>query len=259
MNRAPTWIACGLLLPCAAYGDTLVLKSGKSIEGTFLSGNTREVNFLSSSGQPATYALSDVERVTFTAILPPAPPPPPRGAPPAKTSAAPSVLIPAGTAVTVRLIDAINVDATAAGQSFRASIDDPVLIGGAAVVPRGADAEVQAVKVEQSGRIKGSDEITLKLTRIVVNGKSFDVASSYVEQKSAGEGKKSTRKVLGGAGLGAIVGGIAGGGTGAAIGAAAGGAGGAALSATGQAHLSVPPETRLQFQLTSAIAIPSGL
>jgi hypothetical protein len=51
--------------------------------------------------------------------------------------------------------------------------------------------------------------------------------------------------------LGAIIGGIAGGGSGAAIGALAGGAGGAALSASGQPHLKIPAETRLQFQLMS--------
>jgi hypothetical protein len=60
---------------------------------------------------------------------------------------------------------------------------------------------------------------------------------------------------IGGAGLGAIIGGIAGEGSGAAIGVLAGGAGGAALSATGKAHLKIPAETRLQFQLTSAVKV----
>ncbi len=155
----------------------------------------------------------------------------------------------------VRLIDNIDVDSTAAGQKFRASIDDPIMIGGNVIVPRGATAELQAAAVKQSGRFKGSDEITLKLNRIAIRGKYYDVVSTMNDSKSQGEGKKTGRKVLGGAGLGAIIGGIAGGGTGAAIGAAAGGAGGTALAATGQAHLKIPPETRLQFQLTSAVNV----
>jgi hypothetical protein len=51
--------------------------------------------------------------------------------------------------------------------------------------------------------------------------------------------------------LGAIVGGIAGGGTGAGIGALVGGAGGTIIAASGQPHLKIPAETRLQFQLTA--------
>ena len=61
--------------------------------------------------------------------------------------------------------------------------------------------------------------------------------------------------MLGGAGLGAIIGGIAGGGTGAAIGAAVGGTGGAVISASGEQHLKVPAETRLEFKLESDVKI----
>ena len=67
------------------------------------------------------------------------------------------------------------------------------------------------------------------------------------ETKSGGEGKKTTRKVAGGAGLGAIIAGIAGAGTGAAIGAVAGVVGGTIMSAAGQPHLNVPSETRMEF------------
>ena len=59
----------------------------------------------------------------------------------------------------------------------------------------------------------------------------------------------------GGAGLGAIVGGIAGGGTGAAIGAVAGGATGAIMSSQGTEHLTLPAETRLQFTLDAAVTV----
>jgi hypothetical protein len=263
MKRTVPGIAWLLLSCLSAQGDTLRLKSGRVIEGTFLGGTTREVHFLdSSAGKPGTYTLADVDSLTFSATLPPAPPPSAAAqatsavAQPAPAEAQPTgTVIPAGTALSVRLIDPIDVDATAAGQTFRASIDDPVSVDGNIVIPRGADAVVQAAKVQQSGRMKGSDEITLKLNQVVVNGTPFDIATSYAQSKSAGEGKKTGRKVLGGAGLGAIIGGIAGGGTGAAIGAAAGGAGGAALSATGQAHLKLPAETRLQFQLMAAVTI----
>lgn len=82
--------------------------------------------------------------------------------------------------------------------------------------------------------MKGRDLIELKVNSIVVGGRSYPVVTSVSESKSAGKGKKTACKVIGGAGLGALIGGIAGGSKGASIGALAGAAGGAILAATGQ-------------------------
>ena len=109
--------------------------------------------------------------------------------------------------------------------------------------------------MEQSGTIKGSDKITLKANAVSFGGFTYEIATTYVEAKGAGEGKKSARKIGGGAGLGAIVGGIAGGGKGAAIGALVGGTAGAVVASQGQEHLNLPAETRLQFQLSAAVNV----
>jgi hypothetical protein len=159
--------------------------------------------------------------------------------------------------INVRLTQPIDVDASQAGMKFKAIVDDPVMIGGSIVVPRGASAVLEAVQVQQSGKMKGSDKITLKVNSIGFGGMVYEVATAYVETKGKGEGKKTARKVGGGAGLGAIVGGIAGGGSGAAIGAAVGGVTGAAVSAGGEEHLKLAAETRLQFQLSAAVNIRS--
>jgi len=159
--------------------------------------------------------------------------------------------------VNVRLTQAIDVDASRAGQTFKAIVDDPVSVGGSIVIPRGASAVLQAVQVQQSGTMKGSDKISLKMNSVGFGGMVYEVATGYVETKGKGEGKRTTRKIGGGAGLGAIVGGIAGGGEGAAIGAAIGGVTGAAVAAGGEEHLKIPAETRLQFQLMSAVKVRS--
>src|ERR1041384_7434117 len=99
--------------------------------------------------------------------------------------------------------------------------------------------------------MKGSDLVELKVQSITVRGRIYPVVTSLSQAKSAGEGKKTAGKVLGGAGLGGIIGGIAGGGKGAAIGALAGGAGGTVLPTPPHPHLKIPPETRLEFQLMS--------
>lgn len=161
-------------------------------------------------------------------------------------------LIPAGTPFRVRTVDSIDVDSTQTGSRFRGTLDDPIMIGGEVVIPRGADVVLVASKVEQGGQFKGSDVLELKVNSISVSGRSYPVVTSLAQSKTEGEGKKTTRKVLGGTGLGAIFGGIIGGGTGAAIGAVAGAAGGTAVAAAGQPHLKIPAETRLDFQFLSS-------
>jgi hypothetical protein len=233
--------------------DTLVTRDGKAIPGTFLGGNTHQVEFLAATGQTFKLPVGNVLSLTFSAPPAAAPAAAPASRPAAP--AGPSVVIPAGTQFRVRTIGAIDADKTNAGAVFRASMDDPIMVGGEVVIPRGAEVALVAAKVQQGGRMKGSDLISLKVNSVAVGGRTYPVVTSLTEQKTGGEGKKTTRKILGGAGLGAAIGGIAGGGSGAAIGALAGGAAGTALSAAGQPHLKIPAETRLQFQLMADLKV----
>jgi outer membrane lipoprotein SlyB len=238
----------------AAQADTLVLRTGKVLHGTLVGANARQIDFLTDAGKTEQIAITSIDRISFSA--PSAPKPAATSKPaPAPAPAKPSVTIPAGTTIRVRTIDPIDVDTTQAGAKFRGSIDDPIMIGGSVVIPRGADLTLQVSKVQQSGKMKGSDLIELKVNRIVVNGSPYPVVTTFQQVKGGSEGKSSTKKVVGGAGLGAIIGGIAGGGKGAAIGAAVGTVGGAAVSASGQQHLKVPAETRMEFRLESDLKI----
>src|SRR2546423_8788007 len=112
-------------------------------------------------------------------------------------SSTPSIPIPAGTALTVRLIDGIDVDSTAAGQKFRASLDDPIMMGGDVVVPRGANVVVQAANVVQSGRMKGSDEISLKVNSITVHDKSYAVVYQLCSREDRRRRKEIATQDLG--------------------------------------------------------------
>ena len=245
--------------------DRVKLRSGKVIEGMFMGADSKSVRVLLDDGQVSELPIADAVAVEFSARKPatspaPKPTPKPAAAPAPAPAAAPAsrvVTVPAGTPINVRLTQGIDVDSSQAGMTFKGVVDDPVMVGGSIVIPRGSSAILQAVKVEQSGTMKGSDKITLKLNAVGFGGMVHEVATTYVESKGKGEGKKTGRKIGGGAGLGAIVGGIAGGGEGAAIGAAIGGVTGAAVAASGEEHLKLPAETRLQFQITSAVSIRS--
>jgi hypothetical protein len=229
--------------------DRVKLRSGQSVSGSFMSGDAKTVRLLLANGSIAEFPVDDIAAVEFS----PRQAPPPPAPDPAK--APKPVQVPANTMLNVRLTQAIDVDAAQAGAKFKSVLDDPVMMNGGVIIPRNAVVELQAVKVEQAGKMKGADKITLKANTLSFGGKKYDIVTTAVEQKGAGEGKKTTRKVAGGAGLGAIVGGIAGGGTGAAIGAAVGAGAGAVVASQGTEHLQLPAETRLQFQLSAAVAV----
>jgi hypothetical protein len=67
---------------------------------------------------------------------------------------------------------------------------------------------------------------------VLLVGKGDPVLTSAYSVKGSGEDSNTEKKVVGGAGPGALIGGIAGGGKGAGIGALAGTAGGAAIAAS---------------------------
>ena len=251
--RRTHWITAAFVLAVGVSlsADRVKLKSGKVIEGIFVGADSKAIRVLSDSGKVTEVAIDDAVSVEFTPRKP-APPPPP---PPNPATQPKPVQVPSGTAINVRLTQGIDVDASKAGQTFKAIVDDPVMLNGSIVIPRGATAELQAAAVQQSGKMKGSDKISLKMNSIGFGGNVYQVTTAYVESKGGGEGKKTARKVGGGAGLGAIVGGIAGGGSGAAIGAAVGGATGAVVASGGEEHLKLPAETRLTFQLTAAVNV----
>ncbi len=242
MNRTLGILAL-LAALVTASGDTLHLRNGYSVEGSFMGATAREVKFRGPDGVVKGFPVSNIEAVEFSA-----PPPPP----PKTPTARPNVTIPAGTTFTVAMIDSIDSTKTAPGQRFRASIDDPIVLGNQVIIPRGANCTVQTVQVQQN------KELAIKLYDVTVDGKPFDVAASYAQLQAEGTSKtkKGVRRAAAIGGLGAAIGGIAGGGKGAAIGAVSGVGLGAISGAMAQGKtLKVPAETRLTFQLSAPLPL----
>jgi hypothetical protein len=238
-----------------ASADTLTLRDGRTVEGQFLGGTARQVR-MAVGDSVQTFDVSDIASLQFEgAKLPsPAPLPPPSAPPAASTDAGD---IPAGTAVTIRMIDGVDSKTAQAGQTFRASIDEPVVVGDETAIPRGADVVTQLVEVKEPGKLAGGGQLTLSLVSINIDGDVVDVNSQSVTQ--AGESRKGqSAKVIGGtAALGAIIGALASGGRGAAIGAVAGaGAGTAVQVLTKGTEIRIPSETRLTFTLDRAVPLP---
>ncbi len=182
-----------------------------------------------------------------SAPLPPPPPPPPQPV---------TVTIPDGTILTVRTIDAIDSSVNSTGELFRASLDAPIVVGDNVVVPKGLNVNLRLTDASSAGKFKGRSELTVSLDSFTYQGKTYQVASSDVQQKGGSRGKRSAEVIGGGAVLGALIGGLAGGGKGAAIGAGVGaGAGTAVQAVTHGEQVKIPSETRLDFTLRDPVNI----
>ncbi len=260
-----------LFSPSMLSADSLHLVNGRVIDGTFLGGDARQIKFLEADGSVSSYAVTDVASISFqtgatTAVAPIAPAAPVAPAAPARPrravqasapapAPAPAATIPSGSIITVRTIDSIDSDITDEGERFRASIDDPIVVDGRVVIPRGADATLQVVRVEQSGKLSGSDEVSLKLFDVTVNGRAYDVASNYAEVKSESKGRQTAKRTAVATGVGAVLGGIFGGGKGAAIGAGAGAGTAVLVQMTRGKNVRIPSETRLDFVLRAPLPL----
>ena len=248
-RRLLSFIATLAIAGTAVHADTVRLRSGKTVSGSFMGADSSTVRILLDNGNIVRLPMADVAGVDFTPRKAPPPPAPNPAKPPAP------VTLPKDTALNVRLTTAIDVDTTELGQTFKSLLDDPIMQNGVVVVPRGATVMLQVAKVEQAGKMKGSDNITLKANTLLFSGRQYEIVTTYYEQKGQSEGKATTRKVGGGAGLGAAIGGIIGGGQGAAIGALAGAGAGAVMASQGTQHMKLAAETRLQFKLNAAVTL----
>jgi hypothetical protein len=167
------------------------------------------------------------------------------------------VSVPAGTRILIRTIDPIDSSKQKTGFRFKASLETNLQLENTVVAERGTTVYGRLAQASSAGRMSGSSELSLELTDIVINGTPYSLMTSTYEIKGKGEGKKTAGKVLGGAGLGALIGGIAGGGAGAAIGVVAGAAGGTALAASKKGEqLQIPSESLLEFRIEQPVSLP---
>ncbi len=173
-----------------------------------------------------------------------------------KPEAPKPLVVPAGTVLTVRLGQTVGSKISTAGQTFTATLASPVMADGKTAIPAGATASGTVVDAKPLGRFKGGASLQLRLTSLTVNGTEQSISTSSVVRTAKGKGKRTAIMAGGGAGLGALIGGLAGGGKGAAIGALAGGGAGTGGAAfTGNKDIVLPAESALSFKLEQSLEV----
>jgi hypothetical protein len=167
-----------------------------------------------------------------------------------------TITVPEGTDLTVVLDQSLSTVENRPGDMFQATVAVPIVIDGKTVVPKDARVKGHVVDAQASGRLSGIARLVLTLDSVEVGGESYVIATDDEGRVGKNHNRRNGVLIGGGAGLGALIGGIAGGGKGALIGSAAGaGAGTAGAAYTGEKDIHVPAETKLSFRLARSATI----
>lgn len=270
-----------LLISASAWSDTLELKNGSVIKGTYVGGSETEVSFrVGSSVQQ--YAIVDVASIKFDsrdgAVKPHSEGFATRRAEHPSSDAiseehsenlavhdgssgsmpSHTLTVPAGTRLLVRTVDAVDSDRNQPGDKFLSSLEEPLYVNETMVAPKGTSVYGRLEQISQSGQLAGKAQLRLALTGIVINGQTVPLSTGDYEVSGKSRGASTAKKVGGGAAIGALIGAIAGGGKGAAIGAGVGaGAGTAVQVMTKGDQVHVPSETLLEFSLDQPLTVPN--
>jgi hypothetical protein len=166
--------------------------------------------------------------------------------------------IPAGTAISILLIDSLSSEKNQAGDEFMASLSDPLMVGGKLVADKGTKVRGRIVDAVGAGRVKGLASLSLVLTGIMDGEKSIPIVTEALVTEAEATKGRDAAVVAGAAGVGAAIGAIAGGKKGAGIGTLIGaGSGTGAVLATKGNEVEFGSETKLKFTLQRTANLPT--
>ena len=268
--------ACGSTSSGGGQRATVQLRDGSSVTGTLVSSSADEIKITGDDNVTRTLPMAQVRSVDYgdapaaatssggsgtmaSASAKPAPRPAARPRPSLDDITSETHVVPIGTEVSVQTEETIDGSTAADGQTFAASVTEPVKdADGKVVIPGGAKAQVVVRSLEQGGKIRGRDDLVLDLASVSIDGRQYALSTADLEEKGRdgiGKNKRTAEFLGGGAAVGGIVGAIFGGAKGAAIGAGAGAGGGAATQALTKGNIRVEAETILTFKLDKALRV----
>lgn len=168
------------------------------------------------------------------------------------------VILQPGTTIPVRLLQTISSERAVNGDTFQATLAEPLVVDGLVVAERGARVSGRILNARAAGHFSGVSLLELSLYSFeTADGQRINISTEpWAKQDDPNRTRNDAAKIGGGAALGAIIGAIAGGGKGAAIGAGVGGgAGVGAVAATSPKPLQLATESLLRFRLSSRVTI----
>jgi hypothetical protein len=89
-----------------------------------------------------------------------------------------TITVPEGTELPVRLAQSLSTERNAAGETFTATLDEPLMLNGKLIAAAGSRVEGALTEVVDSGRVKGLARMSMRLPRLELNGKWWDIATA---------------------------------------------------------------------------------
>jgi len=175
----------GLGIVGVAFADTLEMKDGRLLEGTYMGGTQTSVRF-QADGKVQVISVKDILALTFSApVSSPAPTPKDQGF---SKSSQPSskYTIAAGTKLPVKMLDNISVDRSRKDDWFRGTLERDLMVNGKVFAPKGTRVNGQVVTAQTQGKYGPALAVTLR--ELVVNDQIIEVSTSnYLVQTQAAQ------------------------------------------------------------------------
>lgn len=169
----------------------------------------------------------------------------------------PSLTVPPGTIVIIRVNEFLSSDKNQVGDPFTGVLAQPIIVNGWVVARPGQVVTGKVKEVQKAGRVKGVSKLGVELTDLtLVDGRQVPVLTELWKGSGGTTHGNDAAAIAGGTGVGAAIGAAADWGTGAAIGAGAGAVAGIAtvLLTRGRPTVLVP-ESELSFRLVDPVKV----
>lgn len=114
----------------------------------------------------------------------------------AATAAVQAVVVPAGTTLTVRLAEKLGSKISQVGQSFSATLEKDVVLGGKTAIAAGATVNGEVAFARPGGAMVAEPNLQLKLTSINVNNSDLAVATFTRGFGPTAKGKKKVGRFI---------------------------------------------------------------
>ena len=186
--------------------------------------------------------------VEVTRAETPAPPPVPQFE---------EIVIPASSVIGLEIETALSSEAAVVEDRVNARVTRDVFADGRLAIPAGSRVVGAVTLVERGGKIKERARLGIRFHTLVLgDGRQVDLRTDTIYREGDSVSAESSKKIGGAAIGGAVLGAIMGGGKGAVLGGAAGAAGGTAVvMAGGRNPATLPGGTVVTARVTSPVTI----